>query len=45
VQDPDADHLFLGGTGPPTPSEYQKPGPRNPAVIAAWITRTDTKPL
>jgi dienelactone hydrolase len=48
VQFPDADHLFLDGTGPPTPAEYQKPGHVDPAVIAtiaAWITRTDTKPL
>lgn len=44
VQFPDADHLFLEGTGPPTPLEYQKPGHVDPqviATIASWITKTD----
>lgn len=44
VQFPDADHLFLDGTGPPTPLEYQKPGHVDPTVIAtiaAWISRVD----
>jgi hypothetical protein len=45
VQFPNADHLFLDGTGPPTPADYQKPGhvdpsprrcgPRNPMTTGA----------
>lgn len=40
VQFPRDDHLFLGGTGRPTPAEYTRPGHVDPAVIAAiarWI--------
>jgi len=45
MQFPGDDHLFLDGTGPPTPLEYQKPGHVDPkviATIAAWISRVDT---
>ena len=35
VQFPRADHLFLDGTGPPTPAEYQVAGHVDPAVITA----------
>jgi uncharacterized protein len=45
VQFPRADHLFLDGSGPPTPLEYQKPGHVDPnviATIAAWISHVDT---
>ena len=44
VQFPDADHLFLDGSGPPTPLDYRKAGHVDPAVIAAitsWIDRID----
>jgi hypothetical protein len=44
AQFPDADHLFLDGTGPATPLDYQKPGQVDPAVIAtiaSWIDRVD----
>lgn len=37
---PGADHLFLDGTGAPTPLEYNSPGSVDPAVIAAiasWV--------
>jgi dienelactone hydrolase len=40
VQFPKADHLFLDGSGPPTPAEYGKPGHVDPkviATIAAWV--------
>ncbi len=40
VQFPRADHLFLDGTGPPTPVEYARPGHVDPGVITAvagWI--------
>ena len=40
VQFPLADHLFLDGTGRPTPLEYATPGHIDPKVaptIAAWI--------
>jgi dienelactone hydrolase len=40
VQFPRADHLFLDGTGRPTPLEYDKPGHIDPKVtptIASWI--------
>jgi uncharacterized protein len=40
VQFPKADHLFLDGTGAPTPVEYQTPGHVGPGVstaIASWI--------
>ena len=42
VQFPKADHLFLDGSGAPTPVEYQKPGhvdPKVMATIAAWLGR------
>ena len=42
VQFPRANHLFLDGTGPPTPLEYQKPGHVDPKVITAiatWLRR------
>jgi hypothetical protein len=44
VRFPDADHLFLDGSGPPTPLDYQKAGRVDPAVIttiASWIERID----
>ena len=44
VQFPDADHLFLDGSGPPTPLDYQTAGHVDPAVIAtiaSWIARID----
>jgi dienelactone hydrolase len=40
VQFPRADHLFLDGTGPPTPIEYETPGhvdPKAITTIARWI--------
>jgi uncharacterized protein len=40
VRLPKADHLFLDGSGPPTPLEYTKPGHVDPkiiATIAVWI--------
>jgi uncharacterized protein len=40
VRFPNANHLFLNGTGPPTPLEYNKPGHVDPKVIstiAGWI--------
>jgi hypothetical protein len=43
---PHADHLFLDGSGPPTPVEYGTPGHVDPAVIAtiaAWIERVDAR--
>jgi uncharacterized protein len=43
VQFPKADHLFLDGSGPPTPLEYTKPGHVDPKVIATiarWIDNT-----
>jgi hypothetical protein len=36
----DADHLFIAGTGPPSPADYDKPGHVIPAVIsdiARWV--------
>jgi uncharacterized protein len=36
-QFPDADHLFLDGTGQSTPVEYAKPGHVDPAVIATIV--------
>lgn len=45
VQIPKADHLFLDGSGAPTPLEYQKPGHVDPKVIAAiarWIHDVNT---
>jgi uncharacterized protein len=45
VQFPEADHLFLDGTGPPTPLEYNKPGHVDPnviATIARWIDNVKT---
>jgi uncharacterized protein len=44
AQFPAADHLFLDGTGPATPLDYQQPGHVDPAVIATiagWIGRVD----
>ena len=44
AQFPAADHLFLDGTGPATPLDYQKAGHVDPAVIAtiaSWIGRVD----
>jgi uncharacterized protein len=38
VQFPQADHLFLDGTGRPTPLEYEKPGHVDPKVIATIAT-------
>jgi uncharacterized protein len=40
VQFPKADHLFLDGSGPPTPVEYEKPGHVDPGLtpaIASWV--------
>lgn len=42
VRFPRDDHLFLSGTGRPTPAEYLRPGHVDPAVIATianWIAR------
>jgi uncharacterized protein len=42
VQFPNADHLFLDGTGPPTPADYEKAGHVDPKVVttvASWIER------
>jgi uncharacterized protein len=42
VQFPHDDHLFLSGTGRPTPAEYSKPGHVDPkviAAIAAWVAK------
>jgi len=42
-----ADHLFLDGTGPPTPLDYQKPGHVDPKVIStitSWIDKVKTSP-
>jgi pimeloyl-ACP methyl ester carboxylesterase len=41
VRFPNANHLFIDGTGPPTPLEYFKPGQVEPKVITAitsWIS-------
>jgi fermentation-respiration switch protein FrsA (DUF1100 family) len=38
---PAADHLFVDGTGPPSPADYATPSHVDPTVIndiAAWIT-------
>lgn len=46
VEFPKADHLFLDGSGRPTPLEYAKAGKVAPAVIAAiasWIARIDRR--
>jgi hypothetical protein len=45
VRFPRADHLFLDGTGVPTPVEYSTPGhvdPRVVATIASWIETIST---
>jgi pimeloyl-ACP methyl ester carboxylesterase len=45
VRFPKADHLFLDGTGAPTPLEYQAPGHIDPkviATIASWIDKVTT---
>jgi pimeloyl-ACP methyl ester carboxylesterase len=45
AQFPRADHLFLDGSGPPTPLEYQTPGHVDPkviATIASWIHKLNT---
>jgi len=37
---PDADHLFIDGTGAPTPADYDRPAHVDPQVIgdiAAWV--------
>jgi len=42
VQFPKADHLFLDGTGPPTPLDYATAGRVDPKVIAtivAWVEK------
>ncbi len=46
VQFPRADHLFLDGSGRPTPVEYATPGHVDPTVIATiagWIERVDAR--
>jgi uncharacterized protein len=46
VQFPRADHLFLDGTGPPTPVDYATAGHVDPhviAAIAAWIDGIDAR--
>jgi hypothetical protein len=46
MQFPPADHLFLDGTGRPTPLEYDKPGHIDPKVtptIASWIERVASR--
>ena len=48
VQFPKADHLFLNGSGAPSPLEYQKPGHVDPKVIgtiASWIDGVKTAPV
>lgn len=45
VRFPKADHLFLNGTGAPSPLEYQKPGHVDPKVVAAiadWVDEVKT---
>jgi len=40
VQFARADHLFIDGTGPPSPLDYDKPGHVDPKVIstiASWV--------
>jgi uncharacterized protein len=47
VQFPRADHLFLDGTGAPTPLDYATAGHVDPEVIAAiasWIDRIHSLP-
>lgn len=47
VRFPDADHLFLDGSGRPTPVEYDRPGHVDPkviATIAGWIDTVATSP-
>jgi uncharacterized protein len=47
VRFPRADHLFLDGTGPPTPLEYNKRRHVDPKVIrafAAWIDKVEAAP-
>jgi uncharacterized protein len=47
VRFPDADHLFLDGTGAPTPLEYQQPGHVDLRVmdaIASWIGKVRRAP-
>lgn len=44
VQFPQADHLLLDGTGPPTPLEYEKPGHVDPKVIATIVAWVDKVP-
>jgi len=47
VQFPYADHLFLDGTGPPTPLEYEKAGHVDPKVIstiATWVKQVAEAP-
>lgn len=44
VQFPKADHLFLDGTGRPTPADYAKAGHVDPKVIASvatWVDKVD----
>ena len=48
VQFPKADHLFLDGSGVPTPLDYQKPGHVDPKVIAtigSWIGKIAAAPV
>lgn len=42
VQFPNANHLFIDGSGPPNPEEYETPGHVDAAVIATiagWVNR------
>ncbi len=44
MQFPKADHLFIDGTGAPTPLEYDQPAHVDPGVIAtivAWVGHVD----
>ena len=48
MQFPLADHLFLDGTGPPTPLEYEKPShidPKLTPAIASWIEHVASRLL
>lgn len=46
VQFPQADHLFIDGTGPSTPLDYSQPGHVDPKVIstiASWVRSRSAK--
>ena len=44
---PADDHIFFRGSGPPTPTEYTRPGHVDPAAVAAiarWVRSVSTRP-